>query len=437
MLLHIKSSKMQDSKDLLDFIDQSPCAYWAVENAKKKLLDQDFKPLLLKENWNLEKKGKYFLDINGSTLIAFIMGENKMIENGFKIAVSHTDSPTFKIKPDPIIIQNNYAKLNTEMYGGAILNTWLDRPLSLAGRILLKSDDLFNPISKLIYFDEALLYIPNVAIHLRPKINDGIALNKQIDMLPILSQVKNNLENNNLLNKKIANELKIDENDILDFDLFLTPYEKACFVGLDQEFISSARIDNLASVHASLSALLKTQKTDGVSMIVCYDNEEVGSGTKQGATSPFINDILKRISRSINTDPDTFSKMKENSFIVSADMAHAVHPNNPDLHDPKLQPQMNKGIVLKVNANQNYTTDGLSGAIVKQLANKANVKLQYYANRSDLRGGATLGHILMSQLNIKSADIGNPMLSMHSAKELAGSYDHKDMIAFFKVFFKS
>lgn len=431
------SKKLDLAKDLIEFIYESPTQFHAVDNIKKILINNDFKELNPKSRWNIEKGKKYFTTKNDSALIAFIAGLSEIEESGFKIIGAHTDTPTFRIKPNPEMVEaNTYLRLNTEVYGGPILNTWLDRPLSIAGRVTLKSKDILNPDIKLVNINKPLLIIPNIAIHMNRKINEGIELNKQKDTLPLLSIINDEFEKENYLLKQIAKELNVNTHDIIDFDLFLYEYDKGSIIGLNEEFISTGKLDDLAMVHAGLNSIINVEAADATNVLVCFDNEEIGSRTKQGAASPMLKNILERITISQNKDREDFLRSLNHSFIISADMAHAVHPNAPEKHDPTNKPVLNGGPVIKINANQSYTTDSDSSAVYEMICKNADIPYQKFVNRSDVRGGSTIGPISSSQLDIRSIDIGGPMLSMHSIRELTTVLDHYYMKKSFDEFYK-
>lgn len=431
------SGKLEFAKDLIEFVHKSPTNYHLVENVAELLLENGFKNLSLRERWNIEKGGKYFTIKNDSSIVAFVVGEGELEKEGFKLIGSHTDFPNFKIKPNPeIITEKSYLKLNTEVYGGPILNTWLDRPLSIAGKVVLKSDDVFHPISKIIDIKKPILIIPNIAIHMNKKVNEGIALSKQKDMLPLVSIVSDKFEKKDFLINMIAKELNVEKQDILDFELSLYEVEKGQIIGANEELISCARLDNMAMVHASLNALIHSKTSKSTNVMVCFDNEEVGSGTKQGADSPMLKTILERIAISLGKDTEDFYRALYNSFIISADMAHAVHPNSPEKHDPTNRPIVNNGPAVKISASQSYTTDSDSQAVYKFIAKKAGVPVQTFVNHSDERGGSTIGPINSTQLDIRSIDIGNPILSMHSIRELGGVDDHYNVKKIFEEFFR-
>ncbi len=426
------------AEDLIDFLHESPTAYQAVRNIKAALMRKGFKQLHRGESWNLEKGGRYFTTKNSTSVIAFIVGKGEMETEGFRIIAAHTDSPSLKIKPEPLMTSaGDYIKLNVETYGGAILSTWLDRPLSVAGRVALRSGNPYRPIVKPLNIKKPVLVIPNLAIHLNRDINDKKSFNKQIDMLPIAGLVNGKLESKDYLLNMIAQNLKVEKEEILDFDLNLYETEKGAIIGIDQEFVSAGRIDDLSMVHAGVAALFDSDAGKATNVMVAFDNEEVGSMTKQGAASPFVKDVLKRVSWALSTKKDAFFRAKISSFGISADNAHAIHPNFPEKHDDISQPVINKGPVIKYNADQKYTSDALSSATFAVLCEQAGVPMQKYVNRSDIKGGSTLGSILSTQLDIRMVDVGNPMLAMHSIRELAGVTDHLYIKRVFDEFFKS
>ncbi|NBI05308.1 M18 family aminopeptidase [Senegalia massiliensis] len=431
------SEQLDLAKDLIEFIYESPTQFHAVENIKNILIKNGFKELKSTSKWNIEKEGKYFTTKNDSALIAFVLGKGEIEQNGFKIIGAHTDTPTFRVKPNPEILESGtYLKLNTEVYGGPILNTWLDRPLSIAGRVSLKSDNMLKPDIKLININKPILIIPNIAIHMNNKVNEGIELNKQKHTLPLVSLINENFEKENYLLKQIANNLNVNIEDIIDFDLFLYEYNKGNIIGLNEEFISTGKLDDLAMVHAGLNAIINSKSTYATNVLACFDNEEIGSRTKQGAASPMLKNILERISIAQNKNREEFMMALNNSFIISADMAHAVHPNYTEKHDPTNKPVLKGGPVIKINANQSYTTDSDTSAVYEMICKNADIPYQKFVNRSDVRGGSTIGPISSTQLDIRSIDIGGPMLSMHSIRELTTVDDHYYTKKSFDEFYK-
>lgn len=431
-------NNLEFAQDLVDFLYDSPSAFHAVQNVKNILTESGFKEVKEEERWDLKKGGKYFTTKNGTALVAFTIGTGEIEENGFKLVGAHTDSPTFRIKPSPeMVSEGAYVKLNTEVYGGPILNTWFDRPLALAGRVVLKGDNILYPETKLININKPILIIPNVCIHMNRNINKGVEINPQKDTLPLLSLVNEELEKGNYLLSLISKELEIKKEEIIDFDLYLYEYEKGLIMGLNDEFISSSRLDDLQMVHAGIYALKESEVSKSTNVMVCFDNEEIGSLTKQGADSEMLANILERITVSMGKGREEHFRALSRSFIISADNAHAVHPNSEEKHDPTNRPLVNKGPVIKINANQSYTTDADSDAVYELICQKAGVPYQKFVNRSDQRGGSTIGPISSSHINIRSVDIGNPTLAMHSIRELAGVDDHayvyKSFIEFYNL----
>ncbi|SHK20249.1 aspartyl aminopeptidase [Clostridium cavendishii DSM 21758] len=425
------------ARDLIDFIYKSPTAFHAVETTKSRLLDKGFKELQEYEAWKLEKNGKYFVTKNSSAIIAFVIGDGEIEEDGFKIIGAHTDSPGFRLKPNPeVLAEGKYIKLNTEVYGGPILSTWFDRPLSLAGRVALRSNNPLFPEMKLVNINKPLLIIPNLAIHMNRDINEGFKINRQKDCLPLLGLLSQKLEKENYILKLIAEELKVKEEDIIDFDLFPYEYEKGCLMGINEEFISSSRLDDLSMVHAGLEAITNTKVNKATNILVCFDNEEVGSATKQGADSSLLASLLERILVSQGKGREDFFRALSKSFLISADLAHAVHPNVSEKHDPVIRPILNGGPVIKIAASQSYTTDSDSLAVYEEICKRANVPVQKFVNRSDLRGGSTIGPISSTHLNIRSVDMGTPILGMHSIRELGAVKDHYYVIKSFEEFYK-
>lgn len=426
------------SRELVDFIYQSPTAFHCVEETVKALKAHGFQELSWTDRWDLAVKGRYYITKNLSAVIAFTVNSPSIELEGFKIIGCHTDTPGFRIKPAPeMVTENAYLKLNTEVYGGPILNTWLDRPLAIAGRVTIKGQSIMKPIEKLVNINKPIAIIPNLAIHMNREVNKGVELNKQKDTLPLLSMVNKEFEKDNYLIKLVANELMVELNSILDFDLFLYEYDKGNLIGLEEEFISSPRMDDMAMVHASLKSLIDSQGKTGVNILACFDNEEVGSTSKQGADSPMLRTVLERICLSFNKDREDFFRALFNSFIISADLAHALHPNSPEKHDPVNKPIINKGPVIKVSANQKYTSDSYSIGVYQSICKEADVPYQTFVNRSDAAGGSTIGPINSSHIDIPSIDIGTPILAMHSIRELGGVMDHyyiyKSFVKFYEV----
>lgn len=428
----------QLAKELVEFIQESPTNFHVIINAKKELLKHDFKQLFSGEAWNLEKGGRYFVTKNHSSLFAFEIGTGDVAEEGFKIICAHSDSPTFRIKPHPEIpVAGKYLKLNTEVYGGPIMYTWFDRPLSMAGRVMLKSLNPLKPTTQFVNFNRPLLTIPHIAIHFNRAVNDtGNPLSKQKDMLPVLGMINDSFEKDGFLLKLVAKEMGVKVDDILDFDLTLYEFEEGRLWGLNEEFISSGKLDDLAMVHAGLKSFVSSDKGNKKTRILAiFDNEEVGSGTKQGAASPILRTIIERMVFGLGGAPEDLYRAIHNSFMISADMAHALHPNYVEKHDPTNHPVINGGPVIKINANQKYITDGDSASVFKTICKMAGVPCQEFVNHSDMAGGSTLGNLLLSQMEMRGVDIGNPMWGMHSVRETGGVMDHFYVIKAFTAFY--
>lgn len=425
------------TEKLLSFIDASPVNFLAVRNVCNTLLDNGFVQLHAEEALK-DLPDKFFITKNNSAVFAFHMGRQSMADAGFRVIAAHSDSPTFRIKPNAEMVgEGGLLRLNTEAYGGAILNTWFDRPLSLAGRVILRSADALNPQTRLLNIKRPLLVIPNLAIHFNRQVNDGVKLSKQKDMLPILGYVNDRLEADGLLVRLIANELKIEKEQIIDFDLYLYDTTPACLVGLNNEFISSGRLDDLSMVHAGMEAMTaESAKPEATKVLAIFDNEETGSGTKQGAGSNFLMSLIQRIVLAQGGSLDDYYRSVEKAFMVSADNAHGFHPNYAEKYDPTNHALLGGGPVIKINAAQKYATDAMSAAVFQQICERAGVPCQRFVNSSDIAGGSTLGNILTSSIAINGVDMGNPVLAMHSVRELASAADHENCIKAFTEFYR-
>ena len=429
------------ARELMQFIENSPSVYHVIDNACRKLEDAGFTPLNLSDSFDLKPAGKYFVTANGSALIAWQMSkEQKAL--GFKLIGSHSDSPCLRIKPNPeLTVQNHYLKLNTEVYGGPILATWFDRPLSAAGRVIIRTSDPFAPKQMLFSFKGAPLIIPNIAIHMNREVNDGYKIERQKDLLPLFGLINKKFTKDGYLVRLIGKQLKVPLNDILDFDLYLYDTQPGCFCGLSDEFFSTGKIDNLGMAYASVDALIaQDTPLDYVKAACIFDNEEVGSGTMQGAGSPFFADTLKRITIAQCKQGEQwfelFQQQLSRSFLISADQAHGLHPNYPEKNDITNFPLLNGGPVIKLAAAMSYASDGVSAGIFKCLCEKAEVPCQTFVNRSDIKGGSTIGPITAKNLRIKTVDIGNPILAMHSIRELGGTADQEFITQVFNQYYK-
>ncbi len=420
-------------------MDASPVNFWAIKTLAGHLSANGFKELDMRDAWELTDGGRYFVKKNDSALFAFVVGAGEA-SKGYKIISAHSDSPGFRIKPNcEILCDGNIVKLNTEVYGGPILYTWFDRPLSLAGRVILRSDNPLRPETALVKFDRHLLTIPHLAIHFNRAVNEGNPLSKQKDMLPIIGRVADKNHAKGLVLKLVAEKLGVKPSDILDYDLSLFDTTRASVVGLNGDFITSGRLDDLSMVHAAMCAMLDTLSVadSATRVMAIFDNEETGSGTKQGAASPMLDYILRRINAAKGGNEEDFMRAVSDSFMISADDAHGVHPNYVEKQDPTNHPTLGGGTVVKINANCKYMTDADSAAVFKVLCERAGVPCQYFVNHSDVAGGSTLGNILTSQLPLRGVDVGSPIWAMHSVRETASLSDHTAMIAVFTEFYKS
>ena len=421
---------IQHVEELFQFIENSPSCFHAIETIRKKLNGEGFIELVEGRSWQIEKGKKYYVTRNLSSIIAFKIPENDL--KNFHIVASHSDSPTFKIKENAEIeVNNKYVKLNTEKYGGMICSTWFDRPLSIAGRILVKEGKLVK--THLVNIDKDLVIIPNLAIHMNRAVNDGYKYNAQIDMLPLYGD---NTSKGSLM-KTVAQSVGVEEDSILGTDLFLYNRMRGTKIGANSEYISSPRLDDLECAYASLSAFLSETNSNSASVYCVFDNEEVGSGTKQGADSTLLYDVLRRINMCLGNSEEDYYKLIASSFMISADNAHALHPNYSDKSDPTNKVYMNDGIVIKYNANQKYTTDAVSASIFKSICDSVNVPYQTFTNRSDILGGSTLGNISNAHVSLNTIDIGLAQLAMHSTYETAGAKDVTYLIDALKAFYNT
>ncbi len=426
--------KAEYISDLMSFMDASVCNFFAVKTIKERLDGDGYKELKLMDAWHLTAGGKYYVIKNNSAIFAFVVGTDPVA--GFNIISAHSDSPGFRIKPNPEMLSDGgVMKLNTEVYGGPILYTWFDRPLSIAGRVMLKSDDVLNPDTRLVKFNRPLLTIPHLAIHFNRAVNEGNPLSKQKDMLPILTRLNDVAEKDGYILRLVAEELGVKPDDIIDFDLSLYDTTKSCTVGVNDEFITSGRLDDLSMAHAAMTALLESDGSSKTHVMAIFDNEETGSGTKQGAASPVLKQILCRIVSCMGGNDEDYYRAVAGSFMVSADNAHAVHPNYVEKQDPTNHPVLGNGPVIKINANCKYMTDADSAAVFKTICDKAGVPCQYFVNHSDVAGGSTLGNILTSQIDLRGVDMGNALWAMHSVRETASVDDHVYTIRAFTTFY--
>lgn len=429
-------------KRLLSFLDASPVNFLAVKNLTEELQQHGYRRIDTTEALGTVKAGdKFFVTKNDSSIYAFQIGRKPLAETGFHMICAHCDSPTFRIKPHAEIdCEGGIVKLNTEVYGGPIMSTWFDRPLTLAGRVIVKSKDVMTPTTLLLHVKRPLLQISNLAIHFNRQVNDGVKLSRQKDVLPILGIINDELEKGNLLMNIILEELNkqqtVAREDILDFDLYLADATPACTFGAHNELISSGRLDDLSMCFAGLEALLASQPTDTTQVLAIFDNEETGSQTKQGAGSPFLSYMLKRIALAQGGTEETYYQAVERAFMISADNAHAWHPNYSEKYDPTNHPMLGGGPVIKFNAAQKYASDAYSASVFAGLCKKAGVPCQRFVNHSDVAGGSTLGNILASSIPLRGVDMGNAILAMHSCRETGSTADHEFCVKVFTQFYQ-
>lgn len=429
-------------KRLLSFLDASPVNFLAVKNLTEELQQHGYHRIDTTEALGTIKAGdKFFVTKNNSSIYAFQIGRKALAETGFHMICAHCDSPTFRIKPHAEIdCEGGIVKLNTEVYGGPIMSTWFDRPLTLAGRVIVRSKDVMTPTTLLLHVKRPLLQISNLAIHFNRQVNDGVKLSRQKDVLPILGIINDELEKGNLLMNIILEELNkqqtVAREDILDFDLYLADATPACTFGAHNELISSGRLDDLSMCFAGLEALLASQPTDTTQVLAIFDNEETGSQTKQGAGSPFLSYMLKRIALAQGGTEEAYYQAVERAFMISADNAHAWHPNYSEKYDPTNHPMLGGGPVIKFNAAQKYASDAYSASVFAGLCKKAGVPCQRFVNHSDVAGGSTLGNILASSIPLRGVDMGNAILAMHSCRETGSTADHEFCVKVFTQFYQ-
>lgn len=416
-------------KELFSYIDNSPSPFHTIETTRRLLTEAGFLEVQENQSWSLEKGGSYFVVRNDSAVIAFRIPKQEAA--GFHMVASHSDSPSFKIKEHAeLTLDKAYTKLNVEKYGGMLMSTWFDRPLSVAGRVYVNTAEGIQ--KKLVHFDEDLLVIPNLAIHMNRDANSGMQYSAQTDMCPVLSTTADKEQFRTLLAKKIG----VDTEDVLGQDLYLYTRQKGLLVGTDKDMLMSPRLDDLECAYTSMQALAETMPESYINICAVLDNEEVGSGTRQGADSDFLYSTLKRIVYALGGTEEAYMKLVADSFLISADNAHAIHPNHPEKADLTNRPVLNGGIVIKFSGNQKYTSDAFSGSVMKKVCMDAGVPYQVFYNHSDVQGGSTLGNISTAHVSVASVDIGLAQLAMHSAVETAGVKDITYMVEALKEFFK-
>ena len=425
-------------KRLLSFLDASPVNFLAVKNISEELEKNGFRRMNPQEPLGkIEAGEKFFVTKNDSSIYAFQIGKKPLADAGFHMICAHCDSPTFRIKPNAeMLCEGGIVKLNTEVYGGPIMSTWFDRPLTLAGRVIVKGENAMSPQTLLLHVKRPLLQISNLAIHFNRQVNDGVKLSKQKDVLPILGIINDELEKGNLLMNVITDELNILKEDVLDFDLYLADATPACTFGVHDEFISSGRLDDLSMCWAGVEAMIAADANDTTQVLAIFDNEETGSQTKQGAGSPFLSYMLQRIALAQSHTEEAYYQAVERAFMISADNAHAWHPNYSEKFDPTNHPKLGGGPVIKFNAAQKYASDAVSAAIFANICDAAGVPCQRFVNHSDVAGGSTLGNILASSIPLKGVDMGNAILAMHSCRETGSVIDHEYCVKAFTKFYQ-
>ena len=424
------------AKDLLNFIDASPSPWHAVHTVEQQLIAKGFSRLDETKAWQLTAGERYFVSRGGASIIAFTLGKQPLVETGFRIVGAHTDSPGLRLKPQAAFASENLIRIGVEVYGGPILATFTDRDLSIAGRVMVRNASGHE--TRLLKFDEALMRLPNLAIHMNREVNDkGLKLDKQKELPLIFGETEKGFEADQQFLAHIAQALKVESHNILSFELNVFDTQKGTFWGANQEFIADSQLDNLASCHAAITALLAANNTETTHVCALFDHEEVGSESATGASGSFLADIIQRITACTGLSVEDKQRAIAQSFFISADMAHAYHPNHPGAYEPCHHVMVNHGPVIKTNANQRYSTSADTAARFIKLCENANVPYQQYAHRTDLGCGSTIGPIVASNLGIPSIDIGSPMWAMHSIRESAGVLDHHYMIAVLSELFKA
>lgn len=425
--------RKESVEKLLRLVEEGTSPFHVVASVERQLCEAGFQRLSLKRDWGLDNGGKYYLVHNGSSLVAFTIGENFVYGDEFRIAAAHSDFPGLRVKSKPEIVQDGYQQLNVEVYGGAILNTWLDRPLSVSGRVALRSDDAFHPRMQYVDFRKPLLTIPNLAIHMNRDVNKGIELNKQKDMLPVLGLDEE--KGKDFFLERLARELDVEKEEILEYELGLYNTEAGELLGMSEEFISSPRLDNLTSVQAVTTSIIEGTRKRGINVAAIFDHEEVGSKTKQGAGSMLLSAVLERILLSYGRGREKFLETYADSMLLSVDVGHGLHPNKTDKNDVTNKDILGQGICIKEASNQAYATDCEAVAIMQQLCDAKKVPYQKFVNRSDGTSGSTLGSIASTFLPIKTVDIGVPLLAMHSSRELMGVADQESLVRAVMAFY--
>lgn len=434
--MKISANIRKQANDLLEFIDESPSPWHAVSTVEQHLLKQGFTALEETQAWQLNTAGSYFVVRGGASIIAFTLGKQALTDSGFRMIGAHTDSPGLRLKPHAAFSSDGLVRIGVEVYGGPILATFTDRDLSVAGRVTVRTKAGFE--TRMVKFDDSVMRLPNLAIHMNREVNDkGLKLNKQTELPLIFGESEAGIEANKQFLSHIAEKIGIKSEDILTFELNVFDTQKGVFWGANHEFIADSQLDNLASCHAALTALLATKNPNSTIVCALFDHEEVGSESVTGASGSFLSDVIQRISATVNLSEEDKLRTLAQSFFISADMAHAYHPNHAGAYEPCHHALVNKGPVIKTNANQRYSTSADTAARFITLCETAGVPYQQYAHRTDLGCGSTIGPIVASNLGVATVDVGSPMWAMHSIRESAGVLDHSYMIAVMKAMFNS
>lgn len=425
---------MSQKTELFTFIEEAVSPFHTVKAVEKRLVGAGFERLYFKERWNLKKGGAYYYIHHGTTIFAFTVGVDMQAEDSFRIGASHGDFPGFRIKPNPEIGKNGYLELNTETYGGVNLASWMDRALSAAGRVMVRSGEVFSPREVFVDLQRPIFVIPNIAIHMNREMNEGNKLNRQVHMLPLAGMVESGKEKEAFLSW-LAKEIAVDKEDILGFELHIYNKDECALVGMEEEFLLAPRLDNLTSSYALTKAIIEGRRDQGVNMAVVFDHEEIGSRTKQGAGSTLLAAVLEKVYKGAGFSREDFQDAWQEGLLMSVDVAHGYHPNYSEKSDPTNQPRLGGGICIKEACSQSYATDGSAIAIMEQICQKEGIPYQKALNRSDAVGGGTLGAIASAMLPVRTVDLGVPLLAMHSARELMGRKDQESLERYLKNYF--
>ena len=425
----------EHTKRLLDLIEKSTSAYHTAEAARELLVEAGFTELFMKDSWTLERGGKYVVKQYGSGLFAFTVGRQAEASDGFRIGAAHGDFPGLHIKPNPEIFADGYVKLDVEGYGSVNLMSWLDRPLSVAGKVALRSENPFEPDVRLVDLKKPVLIIPNVAVHLDREMNKGMELTKQLHMQPIMGLAEKKEDIKDALKGMIAEELGVSAGDILDYELNIYNPEAGMVIGSGEEFLSAPRLDNLTSVEALVSGIEDSVRDRGINVIAVFDHEEIGSRTKQGAASTLLGILLEKIYGSLGFSDMEYKSALMNTLLMSVDVSHALHPAHESKYDPMNKNILNKGFSIKQACSQSYATDSEAIAVVQQICDKEGIAYQKFVNHSDQVGGSTLGNIASAMIPVRTVDMGVPLLAMHSSRELSGVKDQKSLADFLKAYY--